>query len=254
MRLLKRSENGEFSLTGDLADDDIPQKYAILSHRWGPPCDEVTLNDIMTGTGKDKNGYKKIKFCGEQAARDGLEYFWIDTCCIDKSNNIELQHAINSMYRWYGNATKCYVYLSDVPEPELDTNSQSVEQPWESSFRKSRWFTRRWTLQELIAPAVVEFFSKNCEKLGNKASLERQVCEITGIPVKALQGSTLSNFGITERISWTEKRETKYQEDKAYSLLGIFGVFMPLNYGEGRDNAFNRLKEEIKRAANGKSR
>ena len=117
MRLLERNNSSEFSLTQDFGDD-IP-RYAILSHTWGADTEEVTFRDLMDGTGKSKAGYNKIRFCGEQARRDGLQYFWVDTCCIDKSNNNELSEAINSMFRWYRNAAKCYVYLSDVPRPTL---------------------------------------------------------------------------------------------------------------------------------------
>ena len=144
------------------------------------------------------------------------------------------------------------MYLSDVPGPELDANDQSCQKTWEPAFRRSRWFTRGWTLQELLAPESVEFFSKDGETLGSKESLDRQVSEITGIPVKALRRSALSGFSITERISWAEKRNTKYQKDKAYSLLGVFGVSMPLNYGEGGDNAFMRLHGEIEKASKGR--
>jgi hypothetical protein len=251
MRLLERNNSSEFSLTQDFGDD-IP-RYAILSHTWGADTEEVTFRDLMDGTGKSKAGYNKIQFCGEQARRDGLQYFWVDTCCIDKSNNNELSEAINSMFRWYRNAAKCYVYLSDVPRPAFDMNDRSNQLPWESAFRRSRWFTRGWTLQELIAPASVEFFSKDWEQLGNKPSLKRHICEITGIPVEALQGSSLSDFSVTERMLWTERRETTRKEDKAYSLLGIFDVYMPLIYGEGRESAFKRLREEIDKASKGKS-
>jgi hypothetical protein len=251
MRLLERNNDSEFSLTQDF-NNDIP-RYAILSHTWGADTEEVTFRDLMDGTGKSKAGYDKIRFCGEQARRDGLQYFWVDTCCIDKSNNNELSEAINSMFRWYRNAAKCYIYLSDVLRPAFDTNDKSKQLPWESAFRKSRWFTRGWTLQELIAPTSVEFFSKDWVQLGNKTSLERHICEITGIPAKALQGSPLSDFSITERMLWTEKRETTRNEDKAYSLLGIFDVYMPLIYGEGREKALKRLREEIDRALKGKS-
>ena len=251
MRLLKRNNTGEFSLTKDFVSDDIP-RYAILSHTWGPDTEEVSFKDMMDGTGKSKPGYDKIRFCGEQARRDGLQYFWIDTCCIDKSSSTELQEAINSMFRWYRDAAKCYVYLADVSRPALDADGKSSQLPWESSFRKSRWFTRGWTLQELVAPASVEFFSKEGEQLGNKRSLERHIHEVTGIPVKALQGSPLSDFSVPERMSWAEKRETTRKEDKAYSLLGIFDVHMPLIYGEGREKAFKRLREEIDKASKGK--
>jgi hypothetical protein len=193
----------------------------------------------------------KSRFCGEQARRDGLQYFWIDTCCIDKSSSAELQEAINSMFRWYRNATKCYVYLTDASTAGFDANDKSFE-PWDQAFRKSRWFTRGWMLQELIAPASVEFFSKEGHQLGTRNSLERHIHEVTGIPVKALRGNPLSSFSIHERMIWAEKRETTREEDKAYSLLGIFDVHMPLIYGEGRDKAFKRLQEEIDKASKGK--
>ena len=112
MHLLKIKDDGEFSLI-EFTGDKIPQ-YAILSHTWGADSEEVTFKDLMKGTGKSKAGYQKIRFCGEQAAADDLQYFWVDTCCIDKSSSTELSEAINSMFRWYHNATKCYVHLSDV--------------------------------------------------------------------------------------------------------------------------------------------
>ncbi|KAM3077020.1 hypothetical protein ACMFMF_004934 [Clarireedia jacksonii] len=239
MRLLHCDNDGNFSLT-EFFESDIPQ--------WG--AEEVTFKDMIDGTGKSKAGYGKIQFCGEQAKRNSLQYFWVDTCCIDKSNNVELAEAINLMFRWYRDATKCYVYLPDVSRPCPDSaDGNGSNEPWESTFRKSEWFTRGWTLQELIAPASVDFFSKEGELLGNKASLEQHICEITGIPINALRGSPLSHFSITERMSWAASRETYRQEDKVYSLLGIFDVKMPLLYSEGADNAFNRLKEELLKRA-----
>jgi heterokaryon incompatibility protein (HET) len=252
MRLLRGNNTGEFSLTKDLLVSDNIPRYAILSHTWGADTEEVSFKDMMDGTGKRKTGYEKIRFCAEQAGRDGLQFFWIDTCCIDKSSSAELQEAINSMFRWYRDAAKCYVYLADVSRPTLGTDVKSSQLPWELSLRKSRWFTRGWTLQELVAPAVVEFFSEEGEQLGNKKSLERHIHEVTGIPVKALRGSPLSDFSIPERMLWAEKRETTRKEDKAYSLLGIFDVYMPLIYGEGRENAFKRLREEMDKASKGK--
>src|SRR5436189_4927259 len=123
MRLLRRSNTSEFSLTKDLVGDDIIPPYAILSHTWGADT-EVTFDDLTNGTGKDKPGYEKIEFCGEQAAQDGLEWFWIDTCCINKTNKVELSQAIRSMFRWYGNATRYYVFLADVPRPPSDINKK----------------------------------------------------------------------------------------------------------------------------------
>jgi hypothetical protein len=112
MRLLKLEANGEFSLTNDITHPTTP--YAILSHTWGEDDEEVTFEDLKDGSGKTKNGYKKLRFCGQQAARDGLQYFWVDTCCINKSRDSELSEAINSMFRWYRKAAICYVYLADV--------------------------------------------------------------------------------------------------------------------------------------------
>jgi hypothetical protein len=251
MRLLELNNTGEVSLLKDIIGDDVPQ-YAILSHTWGADGEEVTFKDLMDGTGKSKTGYNKIRFCGEKAKRDGLRYFWVDTCCIDKSSSAELQEAINSMFQWYRDAAKCYVYLADVTSATFDASES--DELWEADFRKSRWFTRGWTLQELIAPSSVAFFTKEGFELGDRSSLERYIHEVTGIPVKALRGHILSDFSVHERMVWAEKRNTTRQEDKAYSLLGIFNVHMPLIYGEGREGAFRRLREEIEKASKGKLR
>ncbi len=181
MRLLHRNSAGRLSLTEDLIGDGIP-KYAILSHTWGADSEEVTFEDIINSTGEDKPGYEKIRFCGEQARHDGLKYFWVYTCCINKTNYAEVSHSINSMFRWHRNAIRCYVYLSDLSIPSFNGNDEHNPQLWESDFRKSIWFTRGWTLQELLAPSSVEFFSRESKRVGNKSSLEHQIHEITGIP------------------------------------------------------------------------
>ena len=246
MRLLQYNNNdGEFSLTKDFVGE-FPE-YAILSHTWGADTEEVTFRDMIKGTGTSKRGFGKIRFCGEQARRDGLQYFWVDTCCIDKSNAVELQEAINSMFRWYRNATKCYVYLSDVSTKKRRLSDRFSEHTWESAFRSSKWFTRGWTLQELLAPGPgsVEFFSQERDRLGDKRSLERQIHEITGIAISALRGAPLSQFDIEDRLSWAEDRQTTREEDKAYSLFGIFNIQIPLLYGEGGKKALKRLREEI---------
>jgi hypothetical protein len=250
MRLLKCNNDSELSLTKDFVGSEIPE-YAILSHTWGADTEEVIYRDLIDGTGKNKVGYEKIRFCGQQARRDRLHYFWVDTCCIDKSNSNELAEAVNSMSRWYRNAVKCYVYLPDVSSPIIEVADKSDQLPWEMAFRTSRWFTRGWTLQELIAPTSVEFFSKNWELLGDKKSLERHICEITRIPSRALRGCPLAEFSVTERMSWANTRQTTREEDIAYSLLGIFDVHMPLIYGEGRANAEGRLWEVINRKEKG---
>jgi hypothetical protein len=236
MRLLHIDESGNFSLV-ERVGNDIP-RYAILSHTWGPDEEEVTFKDMIDGTGKNKAGYSKIQFCGEQAAKDNLRFFWVDTCCIDKSSSAELSEAINSMFQWYHKADKCYVHLTDV------SASGSVR-TWKLVFQNSRWFTRGWTLQELLAPTSVEFFSVEGERLGDKFSLVKEIHDATGISTQALQGSPLPEFSVDERMSWTESRKTKREEDAAYSLLGIFDVYMPLIYGEGQKKAFIRLRKNI---------
>jgi hypothetical protein len=250
MRLLQLENSGGFSLTEDYTEHVPP--YAILSHTWGKDVEEVTFDDFRAGSYTGKTGYRKIQFCGKQAARDGLQYFWVDSCCINKSNHAELSEAINSMFSWYRNAAKCYVYLSDV-STQSDTNESFSRSLWKSEFRHSRWFTRAWTLQELIAPHSVEFFSREDERLGDKRSLELSLHEITGIPVEVLRGNSLTQFSIEERMLWAAERTAKRKEDEAYCLLGIFNLHMPLIYGEGRENAFIRLEEEIGKRSQGKS-
>jgi hypothetical protein len=241
MRLLELKSNGDVSLTKDLISNIPP--YAILSHTWGDDGDEVTFKDLIDGSGKTKCGYDKIQFCVTQARNDQLQYVWIDTCCINKSDGAELSEAIISMFRWYRDAAKCYVYLVDVTTAGQDPTAHL----WAPAFRKSRWFTRGWTLQELIAPSIVEFFSVGGHSLGSKHQLEQQIHEITSIPAKVIQGHALSGFSVEERLSWAEFRETKREEDKAYSLLGIFNVNLLPMYGEGMESAFRRLHEEIRK-------
>ncbi|KAJ9653656.1 hypothetical protein H2198_007167 [Neophaeococcomyces mojaviensis] len=239
MRLLTYDRDGELRITRDLVDN-IPS-YAILSHTWGADEEEVAYHEVLHPSSKKKTGYAKIHFCGQQAARDGYQHFWVDTCCINKDSHVELSEAITSMYRWYQQAQICYVYLADVSTClEVDG---FCGRSWERAFRESRWFTRGWTLQELLAPKEVVFFSREGERLGSKTSLEELLSDITGIPLTALRGQSLSQFSVAERMRWTQGRRTKRKEDQAYCLLGIFNVFMYLNYGEG-DNAFVRLTEE----------
>ncbi|KAF2113564.1 hypothetical protein BDV96DRAFT_114202 [Lophiotrema nucula] len=250
MRLLKLSGDDELSFTQDIIDENEIPRYAILSHTW-QEGEEVTFDELSNESSKSKAGYAKIWFCAQQAKRDGLEYFWVDTCCIDKSSSAELHEAINSMFRWYQNSERCYVYLTDVAYDTSDGDDE-YSRRWKPPFKKSRWFTRGWTLQELIAPASVGFFSREGTYLGNKQSLEQTVREITGIDVEALRRSPLSKFSKDERLSWAAKRETTRVEDMAYCLLGIFNVYMPLIYGEGRKNALARLEEQIERVSKDK--
>jgi hypothetical protein len=239
MRLLEIQPDGCFSLTNDHAENERLQ-YAVLSHTWGDDGDEVTIDDLNKGTGAHKPGYKKISFCAEQAKRDGLRYFWVDTCCIDKKSSAELSEAINSMYRWYNQAAICYAFLTDV----CWTNDAAEV---EARFKSSRWFTRGWTLQELIAPRSVVFFSTEWRPMGTKSQLATTLSIITGIDSDYLDGKDHSLASISKRMFWASSRTTTRSEDIAYCLLGIFDINMPLIYGEGK-RAFRRLQEEIMKA------
>jgi hypothetical protein len=245
MRLLKIDDHGKFCVESFLRDKIPP--YIILSHTWSTGRnDEVTLKDIIEGTGSDKPGYRKLKFCADRAKADGLYYFWVDSACIDKSDSVQLQTAINSMFRWYQNAMKCYVYLSDVLVYEQDGKTA---RDWKLDFRNSRWFTRGWTLQELLAPKNVAFYSYDLERLGDKKSLEQQIIEITALPARALREYSRSDFSVEERFLWVNKRQTTEEEDIAYCMLGLFDIFLPLIYGEGQESAIRRLNKEIHESA-----
>lgn len=242
MRLIRIQPDGSVSLVEYIDNKPIPP-YAILSHTWLLAKDEVTFKDMKKGRGFEKKGYAKITFCAEQAQRDGLKFFWVDTCCIDKSQGPELSEAITSMYRWYQEAAKCYVYLRDV---RCDIRSPSTV---EEALRQSRWFKRGWTLQELLAPSVVQFYSEKGSYLGDRSSLCKLIAECTNIPRSALTGTCLSEFKVEHRLSWMRERQTTKAEDKVYALLGICGVVLIPNYGEGYDNAFARLEREIQQSS-----
>jgi len=216
--------------------DQFP-KYAILSHCWG--IGEVTFQDINGPNWRNMPGYAKIDYASRQSESDGIDYVWVDTCCIDKSSSAELSESINSMYRWYQKSAVCYAYLEDVTSIFSEVNLENLE------FRCSRWFTRGWTLQELIAPATVLFFGKDWIYLGNKSNLSSLISSITRIhEVVVRDPYAVSRVSVAKRMSWAASRETTRIEDVAYSLLGIFDVNMPLLYGEG-EKAFIRLQEEI---------
>ncbi|KAI3325361.1 ankyrin repeat-containing protein [Xylariaceae sp. AK1471] len=205
---------------------EIP-KYAILSHTWDE--EEVTFQDMKGVTFQDieddyeenKNGYKKIKNC----------------CSMARTN--ELSEAINSMFRWYEEADICYAYLADVLQSTVVDNE----------FRRSKWFTRGWTLQELIAPSTVIFLNSEWQEIGNRSDLQLLISEITRIPSNFLLGTDLGYASVAQRMSWAAKRKTTRIEDVAYCLMGLFDIYMPMLYGEG-ERAFIRLQEEILRVTN----
>ncbi|KAE8376536.1 HET-domain-containing protein [Aspergillus bertholletiae] len=226
-------------------NEQVPP-YAILSHTWGNDQDEVSFRDITKGNTKGASAnhwpIKLERYC-KQAAKDGLNYVWIDTCCIDKTNSVELGEAINSMFRWYKEATICYAYLTDVTVEAFEINNPYME----SEFSISRWFQRGWTLQELLAPGNLYFYNSTWTFLGSKKKIKilRLVEKITGIPRPFLRGTReLKNASIAQRMSWASRRITKRKEDITYCLLGIFDIMIPMIYGEG-DRAFIRLQEEL---------
>ncbi|KAJ8126188.1 hypothetical protein O1611_g7449 [Lasiodiplodia mahajangana] len=222
------------------SSDDI-EEFTILSHTWG--AEEVTLQDwesLSTAELELKDGYRKIDYCCKQALEDGYDWVWVDTCCIDKSSSAELTEAINSMFRWYQDAAICYAHLTDVPD---DTSQDTLL----TALSGSRWFTRGWTLQELLASSDVIFYSDKWQKLTTKLNSVEILSTITGIEKGYLEGVPLETASTAKKMSWAASRETTRIEDIAYCLLGIFDVNMPLIYGEGK-KAFKRLQEEIMKA------
>ncbi|KAH6900806.1 heterokaryon incompatibility protein-domain-containing protein [Thelonectria olida] len=203
--------------------------YAILSHTWG--IEEVTLKDLEAGDWKDRQdkreGHEKITGCCAAAAAEGFGYAWIDTCCIDKTSSAELSEAINSMFRWYHESAICYAYLRDVDSAQ-DPNSP------DSDFSKSRWFTRGWTLQELLAPTEIVFLGRDWGEIGTKNTLQGAITKITRISSAALEDRSFTNYSVAQKMSWAAGRCTTRPEDEAYCLLGLFDVNMPLLYGEGQ--------------------
>ncbi|KAN0121996.1 HET domain containing protein [Hyaloscypha variabilis] len=214
--------------------------YAILSHTWGTNEDEILYEDIEQGN-VNKSGPQLFKFeaCCKQAFQDGLRYAWIDTCCIPRSDFTELGEAINSMFRWYKNTAVCYAYLADVPAG-VDCSDPN------SKFFTSRWFTRGWTLQELLAPKEVRFYDAAWNFLGTKGDMSIAIETITGIPRPVLQGwASLDTQSVAQRMSLASKRVTKRPEDIAYCLLGLFSVYLSMIYGEGAEEAFSRFQQKI---------
>lgn len=207
--------------------------YAILSHRWARNNDdEVLFDDIASGRARQKVGVSKVEGTAKKAKAAGIEWIWIDTCCIDKRSSAELTETINSMYRWYADAVCCYVYLQDVG-PDSG-----------KSLYESEWFERGWTLQELIAPRSVEFYNSEWKPLGSKLQLADGISQRTGIHVDLLRGNDFQEYSIAQKMSWASNRTTTRPEDMAYCLLGIFDVNMVPIYGEG-PKAFIRLQEEL---------
>lgn len=245
MRLIQVSsvndQEGPLILKDIPADRIHDYPFAILSHTWGD--DEVVFPDIHIGNARAKRSFSKVAFTCRQAAQDGLGYAWIDSCCIDKSSSAELTEAINSMFPWYRMAAKCYALLEDYDEDRLVP----------SKFMSCRWFTRGWTLQELLAPSTVSFHSASGHCIGTRETLCRCISDVTRIDTDILTGQVaLGTASVAKRMSWAAERQTTRLEDAAYCLLGIFDVNMPMLYGEGT-RAFIRLQEEIMKTTDDES-
>lgn len=227
-----------------LKPEDV--KYAILSHSWGEG--EVSFQEFANlDKAKAKAGYAKIERTCQKARSQGLKYAWVDTCCIDKSSSAELTEAINSMFRWYQLSHVCYAHIADLPAHK---DRRSPAPDWLPAGKSYRWFTRGWTLQELIAPKRLEFYDENWEYRGDKSALLAKISQHTGIDARVLKDSgLLSDTPVARKMSWASKRQTTRIEDTAYCLLGIFNVNMPMIYGEGH-RAFIRLQEAIAQETN----
>ena len=236
-------------------NDRIPA-YAILSHTWGAPSDEVTFKDL-TGWSpfyKRKPGWAKIKGCCRQAITDGIEYIWIDTCCLDRpskasggspASDAAISDELQSMWEYYADASVCYVHLVDVQD-----TPQTLHEAPGSAFCRSRWFTRGWTLPELLAPQFVRFYDSGWRYVGSKGELCHAIEGITGIPSAVVRSpDEVRRRSVACRMSWAARRDTAREEDLAYCLAGLFAVSVPVEYGEGRKKAFLRLQHQILRSS-----
>ncbi|KAK5676259.1 hypothetical protein LTS10_011071 [Elasticomyces elasticus] len=215
-------------------DDNLVPEYAIFSHKWYASGEELILLDFQTsGNAPHKKGFTKVQGLCAIAAAKGHRFVWVDSCCIDKTNDAELSKSINSMFRWYQNAAECIAFLGDVGGNEGRSMDGSI------------WFKRGWTLQELIAPRNMTFYDQYWNCLGTKKDLLEPLWKITGIPLDVLTHDThFSSCSIAQRMSWASDRETRDVEDQAYSLMGLFDISLKLIYGEG-EKAFIKLQREI---------
>ncbi|KIK16069.1 hypothetical protein PISMIDRAFT_16078 [Pisolithus microcarpus 441] len=233
---------------------DTEKAYAILSHRWldGDEVNYLEITELAKMENRDRirerSGYRKIVKSCQQAENDGLKWLWVDTCCIDKRSSSELSETLNSMFRWYENSNKCYAYLHDAdvfPTAPNETSAGSGCWP--------EWFSRGWTLQELIAPMALQFFNKDWQAIGNKRDLATTLEKITRVPFGVLvDGLASYRPSVAQVMSWAADRRTTRVEDRAYSLMGLLNVNMPMLYGEGK-KAFLRLQQEIIRQSSDQS-
>jgi len=230
-------------------DDDKRPRYVVASHRWIDGA-EVTFKDVEKKRNTRNRGYAKIEAFARYIKENiqSIEWLWVDTCCINNDSAAELSEAINLLFKWYRNAELCLAYIADV---------DAVED--KGSFRRSEWFKRGWTLQELLAPRTVVFVTSTWKVIGNKGAsshgykgsavgpgLERDIATITGIPEEILRNYEVSaGLSVEERLRWMDDRKTTREEDMSYALYGIFSVTPGANYGEEYKGARQRLLAAI---------
>ncbi|KAG1726863.1 uncharacterized protein EDB91DRAFT_1350428 [Suillus paluster] len=218
-------------------------RCVMLSHRWEGT--EPLLHDIkdkvvyeMTGAG---SLVKLQSFC-KIARKAEYHWAWVDSCCIDQHNNVEVQKSLNSMFGWYHDSALTAVYLSDV-----SPSSSS------GALAKSAWNTRGWTVPEFLAPKVIRFYQQDWTPYlddsshNHKESIKimHELQDATGIDARTLVAFQPGMRDAREKLQWVSMRITTVPEDIAYSLFGIFGVQLPILYGENKQNALGRLLQEI---------
>ncbi|KAI5988566.1 hypothetical protein EDD15DRAFT_2172338, partial [Pisolithus albus] len=226
----------------ELIHTEVPRhfQYVTLSHRWG--AGEPSLRDIegrkiynMSALG----GLGKLQGFLAVACGWGYSWAWSDTCCIDKHSSAEVQETIGSMFAWYRQSALTIVYLFDVPDT--------------GSIGSSEWFRRGWTLQELLAPRTVLFYTRNWSLYKNLTSANHkedaavlaELARATGIAPWSLHYFSPGMDNARSRLQWASSRLTTRPEDIAYSLFGIFNLHLPVLYGESAEHALGRLLTEI---------
>ena len=234
-------------------------RYAIMSHCWCAAgsvgemqfreLDEATFETVRDL--RNRPGYQKIVESCLLTHKEGLEWLWVDTCCIMRESETELSEAVNSMYQWYRNSEICFAYLHDVkfplpPEPNTEMFPTSSSLP--------QWFSCSWTLQELLGARVIRFFDQDWHLIGDKDKLAPKLADITGIPADILTNGLPHpddpcRPSAAQIMSWAADRKATTREDRAYALMGIFEVHMPTKYGE-HERAFYRLQVSIMKEYN----
>ena len=229
-------------------------QYATMSHCWctaglAKEIQFEELNQATLETVRDlrnRPGYRKIVESCSLTRKQGLEWLWMDTCCIMRESKTELSEAVNSMYQWYRNSEICFAYLHDVKFP---FTTEPDAEMFPTSNGRPKWFSCSWTLQELLAPRVIHFFDQDWQRIGDKDELAPKLTEITGIPEDILTNGLPHpddpcRPSAAQIMSWAADRKASTREDRAYALMGIFEVQVPTKYGE-HEHAFRRLQVSI---------